>query len=107
MGFKINRVMVVTIEQPIEFAKAIRRLPDSVNKCVCCERHVGRPPLKAPAVILIADESDASLLAVFSAMCQVCASTRPRIQVITTWLQGLMNFYGGLEIPDIYEPGHA
>jgi hypothetical protein len=99
VGFKINRVLVVSIEQPAEFAKAIRRLPDSVNKCLYGERHVGRPPLKPPAVILVADESDANPIAVFSAMCEVCASTKPRIHVITTWLQGLTEFYGGLDIP--------
>jgi hypothetical protein len=44
---------------------------------------------------------------VFSALCEVYASTKPRVDVITTWLQGLMEFYGGIEIPDMHEPGHA
>ena len=57
MGFKISSDFVVSIEEPAEFAKAMRQLPNSVNKCLCCERHVGRPPLEPPAVILIADES--------------------------------------------------
>ena len=51
MGFKINRMVVVSVEQPAEFAEAMRRLPDSISRCICGQRPVGRPPLRAPAAI--------------------------------------------------------
>jgi hypothetical protein len=47
MGFKINAVVVVSVEQPAAFAEAMRRLPDSISGCLCCERPVGRPPLSS------------------------------------------------------------
>ena len=107
VSFTINRVAVVSIERPEAFADALRRLPDSVNKCVCCSRKIGRAPLETPAAILIADESDEMPLGIYSALCEACGSTKPKIEVIETWLTGLYDMYGGLDIPDMHAPGRA
>jgi len=55
MGFKINRVRWVAVEETTAYVGAVRLLPDSVTNSLCCCRPVGQPPREAPAIILIAD----------------------------------------------------
>ena len=89
------------------FTGSLARLPDSVNRCRCCKRKVGRPPLEIPALILIADESDENPQTVYSVVCERCSSRVTPRKIIATALEGLVDMYGGLDIPDMHAPGHA
>ena len=103
MVFRINRLRVVTVADA-GFSNLVAALPDGADNCVCC----CRPARDSVAMVLIADESDENPLAVYSAVCPTCSMVQPKDQILTDWAEGLVELYGGTDIPDLHEkPGRA
>ena len=71
MAFRINRLRVASSEDA-GFSELVSALPDSVDKCHCCDQPIERRSRDSIAMVLIADESDDNPLAVYSAVCLTC-----------------------------------
>ena len=106
MAFRINRLRF-TSRGDAGFSELVSALPDSVDKCLCCDRPIERRSRDSIAMVLVADESDDNPLAVYSAVCLTCSAAQPKAQILTDWAQGLVELYGGTDIPDLHGPGRA
>src|SRR5438105_425514 len=106
MSFEIKRLGFLTDKDP-GFAEQVAMLPDSVDKCLDCGCAAGRRQPAAVGTVLIADESDDEPRAIFSVLCPACSASNSRDQVVMTWAKGLIEMYGGTEIPDLHPAGRA
>jgi hypothetical protein len=103
MTFRINCVRVA-LRGDAGFSELVSVLPESIDECLCCRR----PTRHRVAMVLIADKSDDNPLAVYSAVCPTCSTVQPKDQILTDWAEGLVELYGGTDIPDLHEkPGRA
>ena len=106
MAFRINRLRFTSCGDA-GFSELVSALPDSVDKCLCCGRSMGHRSRDSIAMVLIADESDDNPLAVYSAVCLTCSAAQPKDQILADWAEGLVDLYGGTDIPDLYGSGRA
>jgi hypothetical protein len=106
LAFRINRFRF-TSRGDAGFSELVSALPDSVDKCLCCDRPTGRRSHDSIAMVLIADESDNNPLAVYSAVCLACSAAQPKDQILTDWAEGLVEHYGGTDVPDLNGAGRA
>ncbi len=106
MGFTINRLRFTSCGDA-GFSELVSALPDSVDKCHCCDQPIERRSRDSIAMVLIADESDDNPLAVYSAVCLMCAAVQPKDQILADWAEGLVEHYGGTDIPDLHDSGRA
>jgi hypothetical protein len=106
MAFRINRLRAIS-RGDAGFSELVTALPDSVDKCLCCDRPAGRRSRGSVAMVLVADESDDNPLAVYSTVCSPCSAAQPRDQILSDWARGLVEHYGGTEIPDLHGSGRA
>ena len=102
MGFTINRLRFTSCGDA-GFSELVSALPDSVDKCLCCGRPVGRRSRDSIAMILVADESDDNPLAIYSAVCLTCSAAQPKDQILADWAEELAEQYGGTDIPDLHD----
>jgi hypothetical protein len=58
-------------------------------------------------MVLVADESDDNPLAVYSTVSSTCSAAQPKAQILTDWAHGLVELYGGTDIPDLHDSGPA
>ena len=103
-ALKIHRVRVAS-RGDAGFSELVSALPDSVDKCLCCGRPAGHRSRNSVAMVLVADESDDNPLAVYSTVCLPCSAVQPRDQILADWAQGLVELYGGTDIPDQHMSG--
>ena len=106
MAFRINRFRF-TSRGDAGFSELVSALPDSVDKCLCCDQPIERRSRDSIAMVLVADESDDNPLAVYSAVCLTCSAAQPKDQILADWAQGLVELYGGIDIPDLHGSGRA
>ncbi len=106
MAFRINRLRF-TSRGDAGFSELVSALPDSADKCLCCDQPSGRRSRDSIVMVLIADESDDNPLAVYSAVCSTCSAAQPKDQILADWAQGLVDLYGGTDIPDLHGSGRA
>ncbi len=106
MAFRINRFRF-TSRGDAGFSELVSALPDSVDKCLCCDRPIERRSRDSIAMVLIADESDDNPLAVYSAVCMTCSAAQPTDQILADWAHGLVELYGGSDVPDLHGSGRA
>ena len=106
MAFRINRLRLRQ-RGDAGFSKLVSELPDSVDKCLCCGRPVERRLRDSAAMVLVADEGDDNPLAVYSVVCLTCSAAQPKDQILADWGRGLVEMYGGLDIPDLHGSGRA
>jgi hypothetical protein len=106
VAFRINRLRMIS-RGDAGFAEFATALPDSVDKCLCCDRPAGRRSRGSVAMILVADESDDNPLAVYSAVCSTCSAAQPKDQILREWADGLAEMYGGIDIPNLHSSGRA
>ena len=106
MGFTINRLRFTSCGDA-GFSELVSALPDSVDKCLCCDRPIERRSRDSIAMVLIADESDDNPLAVYSAVCLTCSAAQLKAHILTDWAQGLVELYGGSDVPDLHDSGRA
>ena len=106
MAFRINRLRF-TSRGDAGFSELVSALPDSVDKCLCCDRPIERRSRDSIAMVLVADESDDNPLAVYSAVCLTCSAAQPKDQILADWAERLAEQYGGPNIPDLHPSGRA
>ncbi len=106
MAFRINRFRFAS-RGDAGFSELVSALPDNVDTCFCCGRPTGRRSRDSIAMVLIADESDDNPLAVYSAVCLTCSAAQPKDQILADWAQGLVELYGGTDVPDLLGSGRA
>jgi hypothetical protein len=106
LAFRINRFRF-TSREDAGFSELVSALPDSVDKCHCCDQLIERRSRDSIAMVLVADESDDNPLAVYSAVCLTCSAAQPKDQILADWAQGLVELYGGIDIPDLHGSGRA
>ncbi len=106
MTFRINRFRFAS-RGDAGFSELVSTLPDNVDKCLCCGRPAERRSRNAVAMVLIADESNDNPLAVYSAVCLTCSAAQPKDQILTDWAEGLVEHYGGTDVPDLNGAGRA
>jgi hypothetical protein len=104
MAFRINRLRLKQ-RGDAGFSELVSELPDSVDKCLYCGRPSGRRSRDSAAMVLVADEGDDNPLAVYSVVCLTCSAAQPKDQILADWAEGLVDLYGGTDIPDLYNVG--
>ena len=102
MVFRISRLRVVAADDA-GFSDFVSALPGGAETCLYC----GRRSRDSLAMVLLADESDDNPLAVYSAVCLTCSAAQPKDQILADWAEGLVDPYGGADIPDLYDSGRA
>src|SRR3954466_13190764 len=95
MALRINRVRAVAANDA-GFSDLLAVLPDGAGPCLCCRQHSP----DSPALILVADESDADPRVLCAAVCPTGSTAYPANQPLADWAERLVMRYGGTPVPD-------